>query len=98
MHLQEATLASKTRTLVAIEELERLVPVLKVGPLQLGLAVKVMHTQVLHLASLQPGSSWESLLRWAQLSQSGMAAREGVSAAAQRLCKACQLQPITSVG
>ena len=36
MHLQEATLASKTRTLVAIEELERLVPVLKVGPLQLS--------------------------------------------------------------
>ena len=35
MDLQEATLASKTRTLVAIEELERLVPVLKVGTLQL---------------------------------------------------------------
>ena len=70
MCLQEATLASKTRTLVAIEEVEKLVAVLKVGTLQLGPAVKVTHTPVLHLATLQPGSPQASLLRWATFQSS----------------------------
>ena len=64
MHLQEATLASKTRTLVAMEELERLVPVLKVGTLQLGPAVKDTSHPI---AASSASAAWQLLREPAQM-------------------------------
>ena len=94
MHLQEATLASKTRTVVAIEELERLVPVLKVGTLQLGPAVKVTHTQccIRLLCSLAVPREPAQM---AQSSRTGMVARQCLCAVT---LQGCQLEPTTDVG